>query len=133
MQDDAPSAPAGNRSALLLILARDPEILQLEQYLAHRAGFEVVPAIDGVEGLQRARALRPDLVVSEVLVPGLDGLSLCRALKSDPQTRRIPILILSVLSVEKRAREAGADAFQRKPVEGETLIRIVRRLLNKGA
>jgi CheY-like chemotaxis protein len=61
-----------------------------------------------VQGLERARALRPAIVVTEVLLPQLDGLQVCRALKSDLATKEIIVLVFSVLKVDERARAAGS-------------------------
>ena len=70
----------------------------------------------------------PRIVVTEILVPRLDGLSLC-ALKSDPRTSSIIVLVFSHLHAEDRAHEAGADAFMVKPIEEGRLIDIVSKLL----
>jgi CheY-like chemotaxis protein len=63
-------------------------------------------------------------------VPVLDGLSVCRALKSDPLTRDIPVLILSILSAEDRAQAAGADFFVKKPINDRRLVEAVERLIS---
>ncbi len=86
-------------------------------------------ASDGLSALERARELRPKIVVTEILVPRLDGLSLCRQLKSDPETRSMVVLVFSHLQAEDRALEAGADAFIVKPVDEEHLIETVSKLL----
>jgi CheY-like chemotaxis protein len=81
--------------------------------------------------LARARELRPAILVTEVLVPKLDGLSLCRQLKSDPLTQNTKVLIFSHLHAQERAREAGADAFLIKPLNEERLIETVMRLIGE--
>ena len=90
---------------------------RLERYFLEKAGFEVDFASDGEDGLERARARRPLTLITEVLLPKKDGLSVCRAIKSDPATRDIPVLVLSVLAAGERALLAGADAFLRKPLD----------------
>ena len=93
---------------------------------AHRT---VEFAADGKSALERARELRPHIVVTEIMVPVLDGLNLCRLLKSDPQTAHARVLIFSHLHAEDRAREVGADAFLLKPISEELLIETVERLI----
>jgi two-component system response regulator MprA len=82
-----------------------------------------------VDALVRARDLRPDIIITEVLVPKLDGLALCRMVKTDPDLRHIVMLVFSILAVQSRAREAGADAFLMKPLAEKRLVDTVRELL----
>lgn len=118
--------------ALLLIVERDPAVRRLERFFLEDAGFCVELAEDGLDGLNRARALRPAIVITEILLPRVDGLSVCRALKAEPSTRKMAILVFSVLAAEERAIEAGADAFLRKPIDDGLLIGTVRSLLSRG-
>jgi CheY-like chemotaxis protein len=126
-------APSGTHKsggrALILVVEQDPQMRRLEQYFLEQAGFTVEFAADGHQGLESARRLRPDIVVAEILVAGLDGLSVCRALKSDPATRSIVVLIFSILAAEERARTAGADAFVRKPLDDVRLVTSIEALL----
>jgi two-component system phosphate regulon response regulator PhoB len=119
--------PAGR--ALILVVEQDPQMRRLERYFLEQAGFAVEFADDGHKGLAAARRLIPDIVVAEILVGGLDGLSVCRALKADPATRSIIVLIFSILAAEQRALEAGADGFVRKPLDDVRLVESVERLL----
>jgi two-component system response regulator MprA len=116
-------------SALILVVERDPHVRELESFFLNEAGFSVEFAGDGILALTRARELRPDIIISEVLVPKLDGLALCRAVKRDVALNLTVVLIFSILSVESRAREAGADAFLRKPLAERRLVDTVRDLL----
>ena len=124
------SAPAsrGGR-AIILVVERDPHIRELEAYFLNEAGFAVEFAADGVAALEHARTLRPDIIITEVLVPKLDGLALCRTVKLDPQLRHTVVLVFSILAVQSRAREAGADAFLMKPLAERRLVDTVRKLL----
>ena len=70
-------------------------------------------------------------MITEVLVPKLDGLALCRELKNDPETADIMVLIFSILAASTRAREAGADAFLMKPLAERRLVDTVRELIAK--
>lgn len=120
-----------DENALLLVVERDPHVKRLEQYFLTQAGFRVEFADDGLQGLERARVLRPRIVVTEIILPGLDGLKVCREIKSDPATSGIAVLVFSILSAEDRALEAGADAFLRKPLDDARLVEVVSRLLRQ--
>jgi twitching motility two-component system response regulator PilH len=115
--------------ALILVVERDPFVRELETYFLQEAGYQVDFAEDGLVALEQARARQPLILVTEILVPRLDGLSLCRKLKSDPATRDIAVLIFSFLLAESRAREAGADGFLRKPLAEKRLVDTVRELI----
>lgn len=115
--------------ALILVVERDPHVRELEQYFLEDAGYEVEFAEDGLAALRKARELHPQIVITEILVPKLDGLALCRALKGDPATRDIAVLVFSILMAEGRAREVGADSFLHKPLAEKRLVETVRELL----
>ena len=118
-----------SQRALILVVERNPAVQRLERFFLEQAGYSVEFASDGVLALARAQELLPKIIVTEILVPRLDGLSLCRALKADPRTRSIVVLVFSHLHAEDRALEAGADAFIVKPIDEENLIDIVSKLL----
>src|SRR5688572_5915824 len=108
MDAEPESTVTGN--ATILAVDRDPHLRELESHFLQRAGYTVGFAQDGVGALALARKNLPDLVITEILVPGLDGLSLCRQLKADPRTSGIAVVIFSILAAAGRAQEAGADA-----------------------
>ena len=115
--------------ALILVVERNPVVQRLERYFLEQAGYTVEFAADGLKALERARELKPGIVVTEIMVPALDGLSLCREIKSDPQTAHARVLIFSHLHAEDRAREVGADAFLLKPFTEELLLETVANLI----
>jgi DNA-binding response OmpR family regulator len=116
-------------SAVILCVERDPYVRDLETYFLNEAGFGVTFAEDGLQALQLARDLHPTIVITEILVPKLDGLALCRKLKADTATRDIAVLVFSLLAAERRAHDAGADAFLLKPLSAQRLKDAVRELL----
>jgi CheY-like chemotaxis protein len=126
----ASPSPSATGSAVILCVERDPYVRDLETYFLTEAGFGVSFAEDGLQALQLAQNLHPTIVITEILVPKLDGLALCRRLKSDPATRDIAVLVFSLLSAERRARDAGADAFLSKPLSAQSLKETVRQLLS---
>jgi two-component system response regulator MprA len=121
---------APERRALILVVERNPIVQRLERYFLEQAGYAVEFVADGVLALARARELHPQILVTEILVPKMDGLSLCHTLKSDPRTSNIRVLVFSHLHAEERAREAGADAFLIKPLDETLLIENVERLIS---
>jgi DNA-binding response OmpR family regulator len=114
---------------VILCVERDPHVRDLEAYFLTEAGFQVTFAADGLEALELVRSLRPAIVITEILVPKLDGLALCRRLKADRATRDTVVLVFSLLAAEGRARDAGADAFLGKPLSAQRLTGTVRMLL----
>jgi CheY-like chemotaxis protein len=126
---DKAELSAKHQRALILVVERNPAVQRLERYFLEQAGYAVEFASDGKSALERARELCPNIVVTEIMVPVLDGLSLCRMLKSEPATAHARVLIFSHLHAEDRAREVGADAFLLKPFTEELLIETVEKLI----
>lgn len=124
-----PVSTVSDRGALILVVERNPVIQRLERYFLEQAGFRVEFVEDGIAGLARSRELLPKILVTEILVPKLDGLSLCREIKSAPETKDILVMVFSHLQAEDRAAEAGADAFLTKPLDEKLLIETLERLL----
>ena len=110
------------------------------QFMLHRrlsrAGFEVKIASNGAEGAEWAKTLQPSLIVMDLNLPGLNGWDATRLLKSQPETKHIPVVVLSANTGEphrERAAAAGCDAYETKPADFNRLVRVVRSLLEKGA
>lgn len=96
------------------------------------AGYAVTSAVDGEDGLARARAQRADLVITDINMPRMDGIALVRALRAEPAYRKVPILILTTESsaeMRARGRAAGATGWLVKPFETARLLEVVRRVL----
>jgi DNA-binding response OmpR family regulator len=115
--------------ALVLVVERDPYVRELEAFFLNDAGYAVDFVADGAAALAAARERKPAIVVTEILVPQLDGLALCRAIKDDPALSSTVVLVFSILAAHGRAREAGADAFLMKPLAERQLVQTVRQLL----
>jgi CheY-like chemotaxis protein len=114
---------------VILIAERDQSVRALERHFLERAGFEVEFADDGLATLDRVRAARPAVIVTEILLPKLDGLTLCRRLHEDHSTRDIPVIVFSILSAAPRAAEAGAFAFLRKPLVESVFVGIIHEAI----
>ncbi len=121
----------GEGGALVLVVERDPNVRELESFFLNEAGYSVDFAEDGVAALALARERHPAIIVSEIMVPKLDGLALCRAIKEDPDLADTVVLIFSILAAHGRARDAGADAFLLKPLAEQRLVNTVRELLER--
>jgi DNA-binding response OmpR family regulator len=122
-----------NHRALILVVERDPHVRDLEAFFLNEAGFGVEFAADGEAALTMAREIKPEIIITEVLVPKLDGLALCRAVRKEAELKDTVVLVFSILAAQSRAREAGADAFLMKPLAEQRLVQTVRELLAQRA
>lgn len=113
----------------MLIAERDARTRDLQRFFLERAGFVVEFADDGQAAFVRAVAMVPDLVITEILITPVDGLTLCRQLRAHPQTSAIPVVVFSLLSAAARATEAGAHVFLRKPMVESTFVGAVESLM----
>lgn len=121
---------AASRGAILILVAeKDPITAELEEYFLNKAGYDVHIVLDGRKAIETAESLKPDLIILDVILPGLSGIKVCKALKENPATAAIPTLVFSVLDVRDRALDAGADAFLLKPIDQPKLIEAVKALL----
>ncbi len=121
---------AASRGAILILVAeKDPITAELEEYFLNKQGYDVHIVLDGRRAIEMAETVKPDLIILDVILPGLSGLKVCSGLKSNSVTKHIPVLVFSVLDVRDRALDAGADAFLLKPIERLRLIEAVRELL----
>ena len=116
----------------VLVVDDDPVIVRLLEVNFEMEGFQVVTAVDGQDGVDKAKSEQPDVVVSDVMMPKLNGLELTAALKADDSTKHIPIILLSAKAQVDDVRaglEAGADDYVTKPFEPLDLIDRVTKLL----
>ncbi len=119
-------------AATVLVVEDDPTILQLLEVNFEMEGFTVLRAEDGLVGLDVARSKRPDVIVSDVMMPNMSGLEMVQELKADPDTAGIPVILLSAKAQGSDVRqgiEAGADDYVTKPFEPLDLIDRVTSLL----
>ena len=101
-----------------------------------RRGYEVVIAVDGAEGVEKASSASPDLILMDVSLPVMDGCEATRVLKASEATRPIPVVALTAHAMStdrERAFEAGCDAYETKPVEFPRLLETIEKLLRARA
>ena len=101
-----------------------------------RKGFDVIVAADGTEALSLAGSDRPDLILMDMSLPGMDGWEATRQVKAAPETNHIPVIALTAHAMSddrEKALEAGCDDYDTKPVELERLLRKIGRLLKSNA
>lgn len=112
-----------------MIVDDEPDILFVLRVVLEAAGYEVVEALDGREALDAMPDARPDLVITDLMMPVMDGKELIRRIRENPQTAEIPILMVSA----NPNGTAGAQALMRKPFRQDELLRNVRTLLGEAS
>ncbi|GBD10032.1 Phosphate regulon transcriptional regulatory protein PhoB [Candidatus Thermoflexus japonica] len=120
--------------ARILIAEDERDIRELITFTLEFGGFQVIAATNGQEAVELARQHRPDLIILDVRMPRMTGYEACRILKSQEETRTIPVIFLSAKGQEAEIRqgmEAGADAYILKPFAPDELIQQVQALLNR--
>ncbi len=122
-------------SKKILVIEDDPASLRLTQYVLEHNGYTVLTAVNGLDGLKMAQSEQPDLVILDVMLPGMDGFDICYHLRAAPQTARLPIMMLSAKAREadrETGLKVGADYYVTKPVEPAEIIRNIEALLARG-
>lgn len=118
----------------VLSVEDDEDIQELIRHNLQREGYDVISASDGEEGLNMAKSDSPRLILLDLMMPGLDGLEVCRRLKSDPVSMEIPIIMLTAKSEDSdiiTGLELGADDYLTKPFSPKVLIARIRSLLRR--
>jgi two-component system alkaline phosphatase synthesis response regulator PhoP len=120
----------------ILVVEDEAELTGAIQIRLEQAGYEVLVAYDGQQGLEKARGENPDLIVLDLMLPKMDGYKVCRMLKFDEKYKKIPVVMLTARAQEKDESlgyEVGADAFITKPFKYQVLLSKIRELLGEGA
>lgn len=116
----------------ILVIDDEIDICRMVKAGLEVNGFNVLTALSAQEGLEKAKGNKPDLIVLDLMMPGMDGFEACRRLKTDPKTSAIPIVVLTALDQEEAVKEAvsaGAEGYVVKPFEDETLLSTVRQFV----
>ncbi|MES2460341.1 MAG: response regulator [Armatimonadota bacterium] len=118
----------------ILVIEDNPVNLELVTDLLEIAGYEILQAMSAEEGIEQARGAQPDLILMDVRLPGMDGLSATRILKSDAATQHIPVIALTAQAMkgdEEEALAAGCDAYLSKPIDTRALPQVIARVLEE--
>jgi two-component system phosphate regulon response regulator PhoB len=119
----------------ILVVDDEPEAVELVEFNLKQAGFDVAVAADGAEALKKARGLMPSLVVLDLMLPEVDGLEVCKMLRRDSATAKVPIIMLTAKAAEIDrilGLELGADDYITKPFSPRELVLRVKRILQRG-
>ena len=117
----------------ILVVDDEADIVTIIQMRLEAGGYEVISASDGNNGYAKARSENPDLIILDVMLPGMDGYKVCRLLKFDQKYKRIPIIMLTAKGGKDDqdiSSQVGADLFLNKPPELKELLAKVNELLN---
>jgi two-component system, OmpR family, phosphate regulon response regulator PhoB len=120
--------------SLILVIEDEKDISDLVEYQLKQSGFQVLTAADGGAGLEQAVKKRPNLIILDLMLPGMDGKDVCRSLKSNPITQTIPVLMLTAKAEELDrviGFELGADDYVTKPFSPRELVLRIKAILRR--
>jgi DNA-binding response OmpR family regulator len=121
-------------SKRILIIEDDISTSQFLSYTMEREGYQAIIALDGIDGLKKALAEKPDLIILDVMLPGLDGFELCHRLRAYPATADIPVLMLSAKAQDadkSAAFKVGANYYIVKPADPAKIVDVVKNMLKE--
>lgn len=116
----------------IVVIDDDKVTRKLLSEILSRNGYEVHVASDGQEGLALVKWEQPDLVLTDLLIPLVDGIGVCQQIKDEPELNRTKVIVMSALKnpvMVREARAAGADDFLDKPIKTEAMLELLRKLL----
>ncbi len=126
--------PAAGSQKTILVIDDQPFFVTMQQNLLKQQGYRVLTATNGADGLARAKEHKPDLILLDIEMPGMDGFAVCEKLKQDADLRQVPVVILTAtqnVKLNEKAFKAGAEITVLKSVSGERLVNMVRLALEK--
>lgn len=118
----------------ILVVDDEPSIVRLMEFILARQGHEMLVAVNGEEALQKVRAAHPDLVLLDIMMPRIDGYEVARALRADPETASMPIIMLSAKAQEEdiqKGMDVGVNEYITKPFSPEHLVHVVADYLHR--
>lgn len=122
----------------ILVIDDEPELVKAVEVRLKTSGYEVEVAYDGSAGIAKAEEIKPDLILLDIVMPKMDGYEVCKRLKDDPETKDIPIIVLTASvaagqqELEKKCMSAGANGAIMKPFETSELLDMVSQALRGG-
>lgn len=121
-----------NYSRKILIIDDEPDILEFLSYNFRKKHFTVSTANNGIEGIEKAETEKPELIISDILMPEMDGIEMCKEIRKKIDLKSIPFLFLTAVNDDYKilyAMSSGADQFASKPIRFEYLLAIVNGML----
>ncbi len=119
------------RNIRILVVDDEAHIRELLRQSLTEVGYQVIQAVDGVDALRQARETHPDLIILDLMLPGISGFDVISALRNDPDIATIPVMILSVLTDREKGFRLGADAYSTKPINMDEIMSTIERLLGR--
>ena len=116
----------------ILLVDDEPDILEFMAYNFRKHGFSVATALNGNEGIAAAQTDAPDIIISDILMPEMDGIQMCKEMRTDKRFTNTPFIFLTAVTDDYKvlyAMSAGADQFASKPIRFEALLQMVNDLL----
>lgn len=124
----------GKQEKVVLVIEDDAEMVLLLRVMFRRQGIKIIPMYTGEESLAAMKALKPDLVLLDIALPGMDGWEIYQRMKASPSLREIPIIVVTIRSESVSRRNGhsfdGAAAYVRKPFDPRSMVALVRRCLD---
>ena len=124
------------KKGTILVIDDEKDLIELVRYNLEKEGFDVIAATDGQSGLEVVKKHRPDLVMLDLMMPGLDGLQVCQRLRADPRSGRIPVIMLTAKATEADrvvGLELGADDYITKPFSPREVVARVKAVLRRSS
>jgi twitching motility two-component system response regulator PilG len=118
----------------ILVVEDEESLLMLERILLSSKGYSVTGVMDGKSALEEIAANAPDLVILDIMLPEMDGFEVCKIIKENPDTGKIPVVMLTAKKSTQdvaRGMQVGADAYITKPFKSAKVIEVIEGLLNK--
>jgi len=116
----------------ILFIEDEPDQIKLIKTRIEASGYDFEFAMDGETGLRKAKEYRPDLILLDLILPHIDGFEVCKRLKKDPDTEKIPIIILTAIGIkdaEAKVRISGAESFLKKPYDSKSLMKEIKKFI----
>jgi CheY-like chemotaxis protein len=129
------ATPSTGPRRTILIIDDQPFFINMQQAMLKQQGYQVLSSTSGPEGLKLAKKHKPDLILLDIEMPGMDGFAVCEQLKQDQELREIPVIIITGTQnpkLNEKAFKVGAVVTVLKSVAGERLTNMIRILLEKG-
>ncbi|MBN2009277.1 response regulator [candidate division KSB1 bacterium] len=119
---------------MIVVVDDEPNIRETAAFILEMEGFSVVKACNGEEGLEYIRQFKPKLILLDVMMPKMDGYTLCHLIKHDPELSKIFVVMLTAKGQkvdEQKAHEMGADAYMTKPFDAEEVVWYLRKVFDE--